>query len=435
MKRKRKVLALLLAGAMMAVCANPIAGAAEESGGDKETIRVLIWGDTSVYETINEKIAEACTSDFFDHYNIEFVNGGSGDNEVAEKIRLALASGESICDISMLNYTQVPEFARAGVLEDLSDVYEGYEDILTNAAKELSSYEDQMVAVPMLPNGKMFYYREDVMKECGVDPASWTTVDEMLADAQKIYDQTGKYIMNFDATSGPAACQYDIYMMFTAFDGSYCDENGEYICSSDPGLRKALEMLKKIYDSSCYYPAADFTSDWLAALADETIAGEFSSTWLTMFLPPYAESGAGKWNACLWPDEIQKGSEAGGSVYVIPEFSAQKDAAKDYLKIFRLEAEGALASFEAAGRIPITSDVFDTIADYDDGYMIKGYYATVQESLGDAFSIFNYTPNAVSEMTIMEGWTAKYFEGTITLDECLEGMEQDMKSQIGNAFD
>jgi hypothetical protein len=67
--------------------------------------------------------------------------------------------------------------------------------------------------------------------------------------------------------------------------------------------------------------------------------------------------------------------------------------------------------------------------------MADGYYATVQESLGDSFTIFNYTPNAVSEMTIMEGWTAKYFEGTATLDECLQGMEDDMTSQIGNAFD
>jgi ABC-type glycerol-3-phosphate transport system substrate-binding protein len=406
-----------------------------DTGDEKQTIRIMIWGDTSVYEKINDSIVEKSTSDFFDHYDIEFVLGGSGDNEVAEKIRMALASGESICDISMLNYTQVPEFARAGVLEDLSDIYEGKEDVVTNAAKELSSYNGSTVAVPMLPNGKMFYYREDVMEECGVDPTSWKTVDEMLSDAQKIYDQTGKYILNFDATSGPAACQYDIYMMFTAYDGSYCDEDGNYICSTNQGLRDALTTLKKIYDYGCYYPASDFTSDWLAALADETIVGEFSATWLPMFLPSYAESGTGKWNACLWPEEIRDGSEAGGSVYVIPEFSELKEAAKEYLRLFRLEAEGEMACFEAAGRIPITTDVFDTIEDYQDSYMADGYYATVQESLGDSFTIFNYTPNAVSEMTIMEGWTAKYFEGTATLDECLQGMEDDMTSQIGNAFD
>ena len=61
--------------------------------------------------------------------------GGQGDNEVAEQMRLALASNNSVADVVMLNYTQVPEFAEAGVLEDLSDVYAGYEDNLTHAAK------------------------------------------------------------------------------------------------------------------------------------------------------------------------------------------------------------------------------------------------------------------------------------------------------------
>lgn len=433
MKAIRKSLAAVLAATMVLSLAVCSAGADEAA--EKETIRVMIWGDVSIYENINNLIAERDTSGFFDKYNVEFVLGGSGDNEVAEKLRLALASGDSPCDISMLNYTQIPEFARAGVLEDLSDIYADYTDILTNAVKQLSSYEDQTIAVPMLPNGKMFYYREDVMEECGVDPTSWKTLDDMLADAHKIYDQTGKYIMNNDPTSGPASCQYDIYMMFTAFDGTYCDENGDYICSTDPGIRKALEMLKALFDDGCYYPAADFTSDWMAALADETLVGEFSASWLPMFLPSYAESGAGKWNACLWPEEVRQGSEAGGSVYVVPEFSQNKEASKEYLRLFRLTPEGQLASFEAAGRIPLTSDVFDTIADFKDAYMADGYYKAVQESLGDPFKIFNYTPNAVSEMTIMEGWTAKYFEGSCTLDECLKGMEDDMKSQIGNAFD
>ena len=44
---------------------------------------------------------------------------------MAEKIRLALASGEPCADVIQLNYTQVPEFAEAGALEDLSDIYEG----------------------------------------------------------------------------------------------------------------------------------------------------------------------------------------------------------------------------------------------------------------------------------------------------------------------
>ena len=93
------------------------------------------------------------------------------------------------------------------------------------------------------------------------------------------------------------------------------------------------------------------------------MVGEFTGSWFKLFIPGYAPDQSGKWAACLWPEEIRKGSEAGGSVLVIPVFSEQKEAAKEYLKMYRLQKEGVLAAFENADRTPITQAEFDTIAE------------------------------------------------------------------------
>ena len=229
---------------------------------------------------------------------------------------------------------------------------------------------------------------------------------------------------------------YDAYMMMCVYDAKFSDENGEYICDTDPGLRKSMETLKKIFDSGICYGSGDFTPDWEAALADGTLVGEFTGSWFKLFIPGYAPDQSGKWAACLWPEEIRKGSEAGGSVLVIPVFSEQKEAAKEYLKMYRLQKEGVLAAFENADRTPITQAEFDTIAEKENDYLTNNYWKIESDSYDqNSFTIFNYSPNAVAEMTIFNGWCAKYFSGQADLDETLKGMNDDMKNQIGNALE
>lgn len=408
--------------------------AVEETSGEKETLRVMIWGDATLYDQISAALQDDYP-EFFNKYEVKMIVGGQGDGEVAEQVRLALASNNSVADVVMLNYTQVPEFAEAGVLEDLSDLYEGYEDNLTHAAKVLSEYKGKTVTVPNQINSKLFYYRKSIFDQCGVDPTQWTTVDEMMADAQKIYDQTGCYIMNCSQEEGFAGCQYDMYMMFDVYDAAFCDENGNYNCASQDGLRKALEMLKKEFDSGLCYGSSDFTSDWQTALASGTLVGEFTGSWFKLFIPGYAPDQAGDWAACEWPDEIAKGSEAGGSVYVIPTFSEKKDVAKQWLQMYRLENTGVMDAFLTASRTPITLKEFDEINQYGSDYLTNDYWTVEKNSYGDDFTIFNYTPKAMAEQAIMLGWTAQYFAGSIDLDTCLQGMEADMQSQIGNAYE
>ncbi|MEF2070065.1 ABC transporter substrate-binding protein [Consotaella aegiceratis] len=72
---------------------------------------------------------------------------------------------------------------------DLTDLYksEGIADNLAPIVRELSMVDGKFVKVPVaLHIDGMVYYSKEVAEKSGVDPASWTSVDEMLADFDKV---------------------------------------------------------------------------------------------------------------------------------------------------------------------------------------------------------------------------------------------------------
>ena len=404
---------------------------------EKVHLSIMCWGAASTLQAVVDDILETYP-DFAERVEIEVLIGGGGDNEVAEKIRLSLASGEPCADIIQLNYTQIPEFAEAGALENLDDMFEGYWDNQTEAAQVLATYNGEKVAVANQINSKLFYYRKDIFDECGVDPTAWETVDDLIAGAKKIQETyPDYYIHNLSHSLG--AQGYDNYLMFTAFDAKITDENGDYIVNTDPGIRKGFEINKKLLDSGICFDSDDWKPEWENGLASGQIIGELTSSWFKNFINGYAPEGEGKWTACLWPKEIAKGSEAGGSVYVIPIFAEHKEEAKEFLKYYRLEEAGTLATFEEpASRTPTIKSVFESdIMKGDHWYLSAGepYWQIEYESYtnGD-FSIFPYTPQAVAEMNMINSWSTRYYTGELTLDEMLNGLQDDLVMMIGNPY-
>lgn len=404
----------------------------------KSKIQVMWWGSTATYDKVLTGL-QAAFPDFFKKVEVENIIGGSGDAESAEKIRLSLSSGTKCADLIQLNYTQIPEFATAGVLQDLTDVYKDYQGKLTDAAAILSQYNGKIISVPNMANSKIYYYRKDIFDKCGIDPRTWKSADDMIAANQKIWKTyPKKYIMNVSKETGFQ--NYYLYMMMCAFDGTFVDANGNYIANKDPGLRKALETLKKIYDAGICYNCNDYTPDWEHGFASESIIGVLGANWLTFDLPNYVPKQIGKWAACLWPKDLRKGSEAGGSVMVIPNFvdEASTKIAKEYVTLYRLTTEGSRLGFEV-NLTPILKDVYNSdLMKQPHKFVNAGdnFWAVVKQSYSaENFSIFHYTPHAAAEMDIFNAWATKYFTNVVTLDKMLDSLNADFINQFGeNAF-
>jgi hypothetical protein len=124
--------------------------------GNPVTIRMMVFPATENYEFINGKFL-AANPDIDRKVNIEVQLGGSGDGDVAQKLRLAFASGQNLPDIVRLNYTQLPEFAEAGVLEPLDRYVAPYASDIIDAAKTVMQYKGIYYAFPREIKPKVWY--------------------------------------------------------------------------------------------------------------------------------------------------------------------------------------------------------------------------------------------------------------------------------------
>ncbi len=76
-----------------------------------------------------------------------------------------------------------------GLSLDLTELYTttGIAENLAPIVRDLSTVDGKFVKVPVaLHLDGMVYYNKDVAEKAGVDPAAWTSVDDMLADFDKV---------------------------------------------------------------------------------------------------------------------------------------------------------------------------------------------------------------------------------------------------------
>lgn len=414
--------------------ANADASKPENSGEDNEeptTLRMMVFGLTEVYEDINREFLEI-NEDMAGKVNIELELGGSGDYDVAEKLRLALASGEELPDIIRLNYTQLPEFAEAGILEPIERFVEPYSDNIIEGAKTVMEYEGTMYAFPREIKPKIWYYRTDIFEECGIDPAEIKTVDDFIAAGEKIQEKyPNSHLENFNVPSQ----QYDLMMFLCATGGKFCDEEGNYNISTDEGTKEAFEMIKKIHDSSVNSTVAEWSADWGPAFAsDELISQLIAGWWRQDVMNWDIEELRGKIGLALWPEEIRYGSDAGGAIWVIPSSSENKELAGDILARMCFDEETARMIYEKAKILPaIKSAMDDPVYNEQDDYFASNIAAVNFEAM-EYLEVYPYTPASSQEITIVKQYLDEYLSGNMNIDEALKAAEDDLKNQIGNPY-
>lgn len=410
----------------------------EETGGSGEKTKLIgmCWGSTETYTKLSNAILEQ-NPELGEKYEVEWVLGGEGDGDVAEKIRLALSANEYIADITVLNYTQVPEFAEAGVLNDVSFAIAPYESQLTEAALNLTKYKDSTIAVPFEVKSKVWYYRQDIFDECEVDVSAIKNTDDFIAAGKKIQE---KYPDSYMWNLGQTAAAYSYYMTISGNGASFCDGEGNYNISQDAGVRAMLEDYKKMVDAGIIMDVSDWTTDWESALADGSLVSQLGAGWLGQdsFLPTYAAGQEGKWSCTTWPEigGTVAGSDAGGSVMVVPAFSKNPEAAAEFISYMCLSEQGSISCYDITACLPINKAAQENELlknKVENGFFGMSIIEAQLKALND-LKVFNYTPKAAAEQDIVTEYFTKAVYGQETIDDALKKCENDLSTMLGNAY-
>lgn len=399
--------------------------------GEPVALKMMVFPATANYEHINAKFL-AANPEIDRKVDIEVQLGGSGDGDVAQKLRLALASGQNIPDLIRLNYTQLPEFAEAGVLEEVGVYISPYEDTLIEAAKTVMQYKGTYYAFPREIKPKVWFYRADIFAELGIDPYQVRTLDDFIAVGKKIqqkYPNARMENYNIPARS------YDLMMMLSGTNGSFCNEDGVYDLASDPDVKLTFERIKKLHTSSVNSSVAEWSADWKPAFNSGELVSQLLGGWFkTDFMNFGLTEQQGKWAIAPWPEEIRYGSDAGGAIWVVPKASKNKEVAASYIAKLCFDLDASKIIFDETGIIPALKTA------QEDPYFNAPhkYYATSLgpvnfETLG-YLKVYPFTPASTQEITIALQYLDEYLRGAMTLDQALQSAQRDMTNQIGNPY-
>jgi ABC-type glycerol-3-phosphate transport system substrate-binding protein len=416
-------------------------------------LRWMAWGGAKAITKVSQAISAGIPA-MASQYAVETIDGGQGDQDVAAAIRLALASGQDLPEIVMLNRTQVAEFAVSGELLPLDHLYADIKDDVYPGALELVKANDQFVAVPFELKSKLFYYRSDLYEQAGVDATAIKSSEDFL-NAGRALAKVNTNLLNL----GPQPAGYWTGELLSAYDGSrfFANEDGTYSIADSAALKDVFTFIKSLYDSGLTIKVDDWSSDWQPAIADGKVASFLNASWLKHFLPTFAPEQSGKWKVDLWPQlsplaDQRYGSEAGGSVFVVLKRSANAEAAADYLRKVFLEREGAMTAYKGFGTTPMIKSAKDEFLELSkspvrpdgmsdaDFALLPGNYFGPEVAIRELESyeyvkVLQYDPQASKGLDIMNQWLRKFVNGEADLQAALGSAQSDMEMQIGNPFE
>ena len=314
----------------------------------KPTGEILIWGWPAADQAF-EAIIEGFNEEYPDiQVTWEMIPGMAGGTRDA--LSTALAAGEGLPDISMIEINDIDRFVLQGGFVDL--LQEPY-----NAGR----YKDDFVAYKwdqaMTPDGRLLafpwdigpasiFYRRDVFENAGL-PSDPESVAEMLGTwegfietGQKVADPDNNLFWMGNASEIP----YIYYSHKNFFDEDY------NVAINNPKTLQVLQYAQQARNLGLDAKVTFWTEEWYSMLANGQVATTIIGCWFGGFLKSWIDpEGAGNWGIVPVPEDPLQ--NWGGSFMAIPEASQNKEAAWAFI-------EYAMATEKAQNQMFVAVDYF-----------------------------------------------------------------------------
>ena len=194
-KRMKKIIAVLLAGAMtagLAACGGGQDGDSTDKSSDgKTTIKIAWWGGESRHE-YTQKLMDAYMEE---NPDIEFEATPSGWEGYFEKLSTQASSG-SMPDLVQMDYQYISTYAKNNSLADLQEfIDDGTLDMsnVDDATIESGRIDGKTVGIVTGTNTLAVIYNPDVLQQAGLEaPADDWTWDDYIEMNTKVTEMTGK---------------------------------------------------------------------------------------------------------------------------------------------------------------------------------------------------------------------------------------------------
>lgn len=326
----------------------------------KPSGKLTLWMWKAAHDTLtNSGVLDAFAKEYPD-VQVEIVEYAPAD--VYQKLPLALQAGTGAPDISLVENSHLAQIVSLGGLTDMTAWVKPYLDKMNAYKWADAELDGKYYAMPWDSGPVVMYYRRDVFEAAGLpsDPDSVSdlvaTWDDYFNVCKTIKEKTGSACFSNNKANNYGR----LYEMMLWQQGlGYYNDQGQVTVDSPENIA-TLESLKKFWDEDLTSDQLEWTDGWYAEMAADTsatpIATLVEAAWMGAFLKGWIAPGTeGKWGVALMPAMAEgqvRGANDGGSAFVIPEQSQNKEAAWALTEFLFGRVESQVAMFKSSDFFP-----------------------------------------------------------------------------------
>jgi len=375
-------------GATIAATALVLAGCSGGPG-DSGPVELTYWG----WAPNIEKVVDVWNAEHPD-IQVTFVKTDAGDPAVT-KLLTAIKAGNGAPDIMQAEYQKIPTLVASDAVLDLADTIDsGLEGKFSDGVwSAVTLGSDAVYAIPQDSGPMMFYYREDIFDQLGLQvPTTW---DEYAEVARALHAaDPSKYLGTFSSAD---AGQFAGLTQQAGASWWSIDGNSWGVDIDSAAAQKVAGFWGGLVEEGVIDNQPQYTPEWNAALADGSQVGWVSAVWAPGVLSGNAPETAGKWRMAplpQWDSSAPATGNWGGSATAVTSQSTHKAEAVEFMTWLNTDPEAVGQLVSVSGLYP--ADVVDSAEalskPFDFFSNQPDFYETAAEIAGTV-SPFTYGPN------------------------------------------
>lgn len=209
----------------------------------------------------------------------------------------------------------------------------------------------RIYAVPWDSGPVVMFYRRDLYRQAGIDPAAIQTWEDFERAGRRMLEATGGQVRMATMSAG----QDDEWfrMLANQNGSSYFDPSGRRITVASLGCVEALETMKRLKDAGVL--AEGGWNEQLQLVKAGRVAGALFGAWYEGTLRSSAPEQSGLWGMYEMPAFRPGGPRAanlGGSALAIPASCRNRDAAWAFVTWCLARSEPQVAMLREQGLVP-----------------------------------------------------------------------------------
>ena len=189
----------------------------------------------------------------------------------------------------------IPQLVQVGAVKDITALVAPYRSYLSKSGWAECTYKGKVYCLPGNSPAGGIFYREDILKKYGINPASLTTWTQFIAAAKELSSAShGKYYLS-DSGSGSLQGAAQPAVLNEAH-AELLDGNLQVqVSAASPKWQSGLSVLRDLMEPGVGKLVDEFTPQWYTAMKTGSIAAYMEGTWFPETIIQQAPNTKGDW--------------------------------------------------------------------------------------------------------------------------------------------